>query len=105
MPKRSYRTDRGSTIKKSTLQSLKREVKVTFSNNFFVKSHNIHCSDKIKNEIGRQFAKQAPTLREFKSGFTDSKDQRSPRFIKMKDQDCVNDIGNIELDAKEKIDF
>lgn len=66
-PKRSYHTDRGSTIKKSTLQSLKKEVKVTFSNNFFVKSHNIQCSERIKQEIGRQFAQQAPELREFRA--------------------------------------
>lgn len=52
-PSRSYQRPRGATIKKESLKTITREVKITFSNNFFLKSHNILCCESLKKGISQ----------------------------------------------------
>jgi len=63
----AYSSTRGSTIPKSHLKAITKEVKITFSNNIFLKMNTHFKPEVLKEEISRQFGRKAPELRQFRA--------------------------------------
>lgn len=101
----SFSTTRGSTIPKSQLKAITKEVKITFSNNIFLKMNAHFKPEFLKEEISRQFGRKAAELRQFKANRHGNRDGKQ-LFIKMKEPD-VRHFSEMELciDDREKVNL
>ena len=102
----SFSSTRGSTIPKSQLKALTKEVKITFSNNIFLKMNAHFKPEFLKEEISRQFGRKAPELRQFKASRPAPRDGK-PILIKMKEPENVRHFSEMDLsiDDREKVNL